>query len=423
MRNSSKVIHDSVHGSILLPPFYERILNSPEMQRMGQIHQLGLANLVFPGANHTRLEHMLGTFHLAARFSEALGISGRDRDLLLTSALVHDVGHPPFSHTFEEVLRKRLRVDHMELTAGIIRGEVDIVPDSEKYAVRGVPRITECIEKMSLDPGDVAGIVMSERGVRGIPPYITALIHGPVDVDQLDYLMRDSYFTGVAPGRVDADRIIRTSQVVGNRMVVRRSGIPAVEGLIVARTLMNSAVYFHRTVRIAEMMLTKAVSMLDRSVFMDVFKDTDASLSERLVAQGGYSRDTALRLKYRRLFKSALLLGIDEMTQDEKDAVASLVRRGRASAAEDEICELVGAERGSVIIDTAQLQYLSGGGVKGKTEVPIMDDSGAVRPLTRMSSIARAVQVHSRQEWGLMVVCERRFRAKAAEAARRVIFN
>lgn len=423
MSNDSKVIHDSVHGSILLPRGYERILNTPEMQRMGQIHQLGLANLVFPGANHTRLEHMLGTFHLASRFREALGIDGWERDILLASALVHDVGHPPFSHTFEDVLRKRLRVDHMELTAGVIRGDVDIVPEAEHNAVKNLPRITECIERLSLDPGQVALIVMSEKGVKGIPPYITSLIHGPVDVDQLDYLMRDSYFTGVATGRVDADRIIRTSEIAGNRMVIRKSGIAAVEGLIVSRALMNSAVYFHKTVRIAEMMLTKAVSTLDKSVFEDVFKDTDASLSERLMRHGGYARDIALRLKYRRLFKSALLMYLEEMTQDEKDAVALLQHGNRISRAEDEICGMIGSEPGSVIIDTAQREYLSGAGIKGKTEVPIMDEGGSVRPLTRLSSIARAVQVHSRQEWGLMVTCRKPLIRRAAEAARSVIFG
>ncbi len=423
MRESDKVIHDSVHGSILLPQSYERLLSTPEMQRMGQIHQTGLANLVFPGANHTRLEHMLGTFHLASRFSDALRIEGSERDLLLVSALVHDVGHPPFSHTFEDVLKRRLRVDHMELTAKIIRGEVDIVPAAEQYVVKRVPRIVDCIERMSLDPAEVALSVMKEKGARGIPPYVTSLIHGPVDVDQMDYLMRDSYFTGVASGRVDADRIIRTSQIVGNRMVVRSSGVPAVEGLIVSRTLMNSAVYFHKTVRIAEMMLTKAVSMLDKSAFEDVYKDTDASLSERLVRQGGFQREIALRLKYRRLYKSALLMSLGDMTAGEKERVVSIVRHGRVSSIEDEVCDEIGQEHGSVIMDTAQQEYLTGAGIKGKTEVPIMDEGGVVRPLTRLSSIARAVQLHSRQEWGVLVACDGRLKSKAAEAARCVIFG
>ena len=423
MPETGKVIHDSVHGSITLPASYERILSSPEMQRMGQIHQLGLANLVFPGANHTRLEHMLGTFRLAARFSQALGITGSERDLLLVSALVHDVGHPPFSHTFEDVLKKRLRVDHMELTARIILGEVDVVPDHEKYVVKNVPRIAECVERMSVDPGEVAMTVMKERGARGIPQYVTSLIHGPVDVDQIDYLMRDSYFTGVAPGRVDADRIISTSRIIGSRMVVRKSGVPAIEGLIVSRALMNSAVYFHRTVRIAEMMLTKAVSMLDSAVFEDVFKDTDASLSERLIRNGGFPRDIALRLKYRRLYKTALLIDMDEMDAGQREAVSSLVRKGRLSSMEDEICDELGVEHGSVIIDAAQPEYLSGAGIKGKTVVPIMDESGVVRPLTRLSSIARAVQQHSRQEWGLMVACEKRLIPRASAIARRTIFS
>jgi HD superfamily phosphohydrolase len=171
------------------------------------------------------------------------------------------------------------------------------------------------------------------------------------------------------------------------------------------------------------MMLTKAVSMLDSAVFEDVFKDTDASLSERLIRNGGFPRDIALRLKYRRLYKTALLIDMDEMDAGQREAVSSLVRKGRLSSMEDEICDELGVEHGSVIIDAAQPEYLSGAGIKGKTVVPIMDESGVVRPLTRLSSIARAVQQHSRQEWGLMVAREKRLIPRASAIARRTIFS
>ena len=422
-RRDHIVVHDGVHGSIRLDGLYGDLLDTPEMQRMGQIHQLGLANLVFPGANHTRMEHMIGAFHLAGRFCSSLGITGHEAEMLRVAALVHDVGHPPFSHTFEDVLKRRLGIDHMELTARIIRGLVDVVPEGETTVLRNQPRIVDCIENSGLDVGEVAELVMMEEGVGGLAAYLTSLIHGPVDVDQLDYLMRDAHYTGVAQGRIDADRIVETSVISNGTMAVSRRGMSAVEGLTVSRVLMNSSVYFHKTVRIAEMMLTKAVSMLDRDHFVDVFKDTDASLSERLKVHGGYQREIALRLKYRRLYKSSLLLSIDGMNSEQRKRIMDLSRRGSLPKIEDELSASAGADQGSVIIDAAPIEYLAGRGRKGKTEVPILDDDGRLRKLTSLSSIARAVQMHSSQDWGLMVVCDGRIRSRVAKIASHAIFG
>jgi HD superfamily phosphohydrolase len=420
---SYTVVHDGVHGSVRLDENFSGILDAPEMQRMAQIHQLGLANLVFPGANHTRLEHMIGTYHLASRFAGALEIRGQERDILLASALVHDVGHPPFSHTFETILQQRLGINHMEQTAKIIRGETSTVPGAERHIAAETGFLARRIEGIGLDTGEIAELVMNEHGVRGLPHYLTSLIHGPVDVDQLDYLMRDSHYTGVGQGRVDADRIVETSEIIGKSMVVQRRGISAVEGLIVSRILMNSAVYFHKTVRIAEMMLTKAVSMLDRSVFPDVFMDTDASLSCRLGEQGGYQREIALRLKYRRLFKTALLISLDRMGNEERRKLASLSRRGKLFRLEDEISAIAGGVEGSVIIDAAPVEFLTGRGRKGKTEVPILDDDGRVRKLTSLSTIARAVQKHPQQDWGLLVACDPAIRGRVSRISREMILG
>ena len=422
-RRSYTVVHDGVHGSVRLDGNFSSMLDSPEMQRMAQIHQLGLANLVFPGANHTRLEHMIGTYHLASRFAGALEIKGMEKDLLLTSALVHDVGHPPFSHTFEYILQQRLGINHMEQTARIIRGETSTVPGTDRNILAKGDFLPSIIERIGLDTREVAELVMNEEGVAGLPHYLTSLIHGPVDVDQLDYLMRDSHYTGVGQGRVDADRIVETSEIVGNSMAVERRGISAVEGLIVSRILMNSAVYFHKTVRIAEMMLTKAVSMLDRDVFPEVFMDTDASLSARLSEHGGYQQEIALRLKYRKLFKTALLISLDRMGDEERRKLASLSRKGKLFKLEDEISAGAGGEQGSVILDAAPVEFLTGRGRKGKTEVPILDDDGRVRKLTSLSTIARAVQKHPQQDWGLLVACDPSIRTKASRISREIIFG
>lgn len=422
MPEENRVVHDAVHGSVTFSREFQPFLDTAEMQRAGRIKQLGLANLVFPGANHTRLEHMIGAFHLASRFCDVLGIRDADRKLILVSALLHDIGHLPFSHTFEEVVRERLGMSHMDITASVIRSEMDIIPEQDRQQLQGTKSIKECIETLSLEPRQVAEIVRSEKGMRGVAGYVTSLIHGPVDVDQMDYLMRDSHYTGVAPGRVDADRIIQTSEIMGGRMLVRRAGIPAVEGLIVSRILMNTAVYFHKTVRIAELMLTRAVETLDDEALSDTVKDTDDVLMCRLMQKGGYAAEIALRLRYRRLFKPAFIAAPSELTEDERSALAETVRRNGIAELEEELCERAHLPPGHVLIDTASPEYIEGREVPGKTDVPILDDNGRVVSLARLSSIAAAMRRHPRQEYLLLVACEEKGRNAIRRLARRLIF-
>ncbi|MBX8644703.1 MAG: hypothetical protein KIY12_08290, partial [Thermoplasmata archaeon] len=164
-------------------------------------------------------------------------------------------------------------------------------------------------------------------------------------------------------------------------------------------------------------------SMLDRAAFVDVFRDTDASLSERLKAKGGYQREVALRLKYRRLFKSSLQLNLERMSPDERKRITVLSAGNRLARMEDELSALAGGEPGSVIIDIAPRDFLARRRRKGKTEVPILDDDGKVRKLTSLSPIARAVQMHPPQSWGLMVACDPAIRPQISRMAYDAIFG
>lgn len=289
-----------------------------------------------------------------------------------------------------------------------------MVPEDERGALEGAERLTECIDEMDIDREKLAALVLGLRG-RGVDDYMVSLLHGPVDVDQLDYLMRDAHYTGVETGRIDAERIIQTASVAGRRMVIDRRGIPAVEGLMVARMLMTSSVYFHRTVRIAELMLSRAVARLGREEFRSAITDTDSSLMERLRRSDGLARDLAIRLKYRRLYKGAFILPIEKMDEEARRKAASLSRR-RIERLERELCADAGVEEGKLIVDIAPESHLLGQPVRGKTEVPIKEGRD-IRKLTDISSIARAVQIHSRQDWGVMVACEGSLQRRVRKAA------
>jgi uncharacterized protein len=298
-----KVIHDSVHGSVKVEGVFLRLLGRPEMQRLHDVHQLGLAHLVFPGANHTRLEHSLGTFHIASKMADSLRLRPDERNEVLAAALLHDLGHPPFSHTLEEVMADRLGVDHIDLSQSMIKGELRSFSDGEMRLLQDTSSAQEVLEEEGISPERVADLVVSPVGPDvpgqsvleveegqahfGQDNYLHQMIHGPVDADQMDYLLRDAHYTGVAHGAIDLDRLLQTIGVHHGDLVVHKGGVVAVEGLLVARALMYSSVYFHKTVRIAEMMLCKAVEMADARIVRNLHTDNDGSLSEKLLAQGG----------------------------------------------------------------------------------------------------------------------------------------
>src|SRR3989441_9519741 len=154
-----KTITDTVHGTIRLDPLTLDLLETLELQRLNSIRQLGLTYLVFPGANHSRVEHCLGVGHVAGEMARALGLSDDERKLVQAAGLLHDVGHGPFSHTLEHVLSRELSVDHMHLTQRIITGHDDNVSPEDRGAFPDTKRIQEVLETHRVSPAAVAGLI------------------------------------------------------------------------------------------------------------------------------------------------------------------------------------------------------------------------------------------------------------------------
>ncbi|MHB1708240.1 MAG: HD domain-containing protein [Thermoplasmataceae archaeon] len=262
----SKIIQDPINGPIKVEGFVEELIDSPEFQRLRYIKQLGLLNLVFPGANHTRFEHSLGTYYVAGIIGEYFHIE--NMELLLAASLLHDIGHPPMSHSLEDVFMKLYGKDHQGVGSSIISGYGE-------YSGSNIPAI---LEKYSIDPLLVGKIV--KEGSREFP-LISSIISGSIDADELDYLRRDAFFTGVAIGLVDHMRIINTVRVDGGAFIIEEKGIPAAESLLISRVLMYNSVYFHKTGRIAQNMLGIALSSADERP-ADPFTMNDWELLEFL---------------------------------------------------------------------------------------------------------------------------------------------
>ncbi len=236
--NKQKIFNDPVHGFISLP--YEiifDIIEHPYFQRLRRIKQLGLTDFVYPGAIHTRFHHALGAFHLMNKAIAVLRIKGvkisKEEEIgACISILLHDIGHGPFSHTLEYVLIPKV---HHEKISSIFLQQLN----------------KEFKGKLST----------AIRIFEGTHPkkFLHQLVSSQLDTDRLDYITRDSFFTGVNEGTIAYDRIIEMMQVVNNDLVVEQKGLYSVENFLIARRLMYWQVYLHKTVLSAEYMLINAI--------------------------------------------------------------------------------------------------------------------------------------------------------------------
>lgn len=279
-----KIIQDPVHGPIRIDGVVEKLIDSVEFQRLRFIRQLGLSFLVFPGANHTRFEHSLGTMYISDQFSEKIGLD--DADTLRISALLHDIGHLPFSHSFEDFFLTKTKMEHQEAGRRIILGEKPF----EESSIPGI------LEKFSMSPREISDMVAGRQKTAS-----SSIVSGPVDADELDYLLRDSTFCGIALGLVDYKRIINTLIYKDNKLIIEEKGIPNLESLLIGRILMYRSVYWHKTCRIAQGMMGIALRM-KRSEIKEPFSKTDHEFLTELLVDHGSSEMTR-RILRRDLFK------------------------------------------------------------------------------------------------------------------------
>jgi HD superfamily phosphohydrolase len=233
-----KIINDPVYGFITIDDeLVHRILAHPYYQRLRRIHQMAMAHLVYPGAVHTRLHHSLGAYHLMGNAinelrSKHFDISPAEEQAAKIAILLHDIGHGPYSHALEQVLI--MNVHHEEISLLLIRD---------------LNRQFDGQLQMALD-------VFTDNYPK---KFLHQLISGQLDVDRMDYLTRDSFFTGVSEGVIGYDRILKMLTVHDGELVVEEKAIYSIEKFLVARRLMYWQVYLHKTVLCAEQMLHRII--------------------------------------------------------------------------------------------------------------------------------------------------------------------
>ena len=382
-------VKDTVHDHIELDGVAAALVDAPAVQRLRRIKQLGTVQLVYPSANHTRFEHSLGVYHLASRALDHLGIEGRRADRIEAAALLHDVGHGPFSHNLEPLTHRRTGKYHDDVGELLATGAVgDILRDH------------------GLDPGRVADLVAGE-GTYG------PLVSGELDVDRMDYLVRDAYHTGVPYGTVDTERFVRELAFVepdgddsrrdgasgGDadgerlRLVLDEGNVQTAESLLLARALMNPVVYTHHVARISKAMLRRAASEL-----LDATPTTAAELRRMddhdfLAAVRDCPATAELSRRYdeRDLYKLAVWAEYDDVPDRVREA-----DHATAVGLEREIAAAAGVARDHVVLDVPPEPTMR----ESTARVVV---SGEVRRLERQSPLVSALRTAQRNQWRLGV--------------------
>jgi len=380
-------IKDSVHDYITLDAVAADLLDTPTVQRLRHIKQLSTVRLVFPSANHTRLEHSLGVYHLADTALSHLDVDADRAAHVRAAALLHDVGHGPYGHQTETLIQRRTGLDHDEVAWLLTDGD------------RPVCRV---LERHDLDPARVAAYVAGE-GTLG------QLVSGELDVDRMDYLVRDAHHTGVPYGSIDHERLVRQLHVENGSLVLGEGNVATAESMLLARSLMNATVYRHHVSRVAGAMVERASERyLDRTdTGVEAFRRmADHDLLVGLVET---VPEFGRRIEHRKLYKRAVWARLGAVPP----GTVEVGHEGERQA-EREISDRAGVETHEVVVDVPPRPALK----ESATEVVV---DGRVQRLEDASELVASIRDAERARWRLGVYCPVEHVDAVADAATAVL--
>ena len=381
-----KIIRDPVHGHIQLDALAVQIIDTPYFQRLRRIRQLGLSYLVYPGANHTRFEHSLGSYYLACKLTHLIEDPQVKKEIQI-AALLHDIGHGPLSHTTEELIHRYTRKTHID------------VEDIVEHTV-----IASILEAYEISPKQIVKHIKGQT-------YESQILTSEIDVDRMDYLIRDSHYTGVAYGLIDHLRLLHEIHFHGNKLAVETGGLQAVEALLISRFFMHPTVYYHHVSRIAESMCQKAIEhLLDKQKLQpfELRSMDDTTLITTLQQSDKYTKEIANRLNNRNLFKRAIYTGFDNLPAN------ILTYIGHSKRLEHEIAETANINPDYVIVDIPPQPEIC----ESKAQIIINDTT---LPLDRASPIVASLEKSQHDNWRLGIYTLPEYRNRIATASREIL--
>ena len=389
--SEEKVFKDPVHRYIHVGDrVIWDLIGTKEFQRLRRVKQLGTTYLTFHGAEHSRLSHSLGVYEIVRRIIDDV-FAGRpewnpdERLLSLCAALLHDLGHGPFSHSFEKVFD----LDHEQFTRQIILGHTEVNTVLRKVAPEFPKKVAEVIAK-------------TYEG-----KLVVSLISSQIDADRMDYLLRDAYFTGVSYGQFDMERILRVMRPREEQAVIKQSGMHAVEDYIMSRYQMYWQVYFHPVTRSAEVILTKILHRA-KKLYETGYRFKQDPVHFHSMFRGGVTLSDYLRMD------EAVMLYYFGCWEHEEDPILSdlcrrfmnrrLFKYAEFHPSKDQMTKLIeltslfkkagiDPEYYLVVDSSSDLPYdfYRPGEEEERQPIHLLKNSGEIRELSRESEIVEAI--------------------------------
>jgi uncharacterized protein len=405
-------IKDPLYGYIRLTEIERNVIDTLAVQRLRRIRQLAGAEFVYPAANHTRFEHVLGTMYLAGVVSENLPVhlTIEERQKIRLAALLHDVGHAPFSHLFEPLLLKYMGRNHEDMSRWIIADST----------------LGDVINDQGIDAKELSGLAVGKPS-NSEKPFLGQIISSSFDVDKMDFVVRDSYHTGAGYGSVDVFRLIYTMDVLDGNLAVDITALPTLESLIIARLESFKTIYFHRACRAVQMMLVKALEAAkdDLAILQaktpDEYLEWDDYTVWSKLCLNKLSREIIKEISSRRLLKCAY-----ERTFYARDELVSSVftNENVRLKLEEEIASKAKVPISSIGIDVPSLPSVPYHYAMdiGPIDIPMFsrNRSGEKTPekIAKLSRVVDDLQVFMNI---IRVYTSDRYRAQVSDAAAQVL--
>ena len=388
-------IRDPIHGLIEFSEREKKLIDTPVFQRLRRIRQLAMAFLVYPSALHTRFDHSIGVMHIVGRICtklkelESNGINDQDIELMRFAALIHDIGHGPFSHVSEDLLEKHAR---NQTGIGETREKIH-----EQITVDIIQTDPEIKSILNDDERDFVIKLIKEKDIRD---WRRNVISSELDADKMDYLLRDSYFAGVKYGQYDLEQVIESCRISKDRnatsLVISDKGIYALEQLLLARYHMTQQVYWHRVSLISNQMIIRGITLAieagntkmkelyqynenDKENFIQRYLNYhDEKVIDLLRhCEQEKAREIFNRLYNRNLFKTVAELPLKEV--DDARASSRLLRMENLQKRqwEQEIAKHLGIDEADVIVHKCQIRdpdYGSRSKILDPESIQILDE-------------------------------------------------
>jgi HD superfamily phosphohydrolase len=407
-------IKDPVHGYVYITEEEKDLIDSFPVQRLHRLRQLAGAEYVYPGANHTRFEHSVGVMHLASRVAEnpniSLLVSEEEAEMIRVAGLLHDIGHGPFSHVFEQLLDKRLGKTHEDITAWLIRNS----------------EVKDILIRVGCSVQDVAELAVGRLHRKG-KAFMDQIISSAVDVDKQDFIVRDTFHTGAEYGFIDVSRLVHTLDELSGDLAVDLGALSALESLIIARIESFRSIYYHRVGRAAQIMLATAMEKADDELGLTKFKTPEEYMAMDDYTVWSMLKDckescpTIMNLENRKMLKCAY-----ERTFYEKDAMVSNIfsREANRQQLQMDIAREAKVDEKDVYIDVPTVPSVPNhhSVLLENMEIPVFyrDSKGEKIP-QRLSEISKIYETLKGFMNILRVYSEKEKRDRVASAASKIL--